>query len=139
MLITRSDDGYFGLMRSLFGVFSDAVSSSRNLAIERHCVTEDDHSVAQDFVRTVVFPKKNPGVAPQAGRKSHNGCANQMYPGRASIWRHWRMIIDPCQVLYDTDARAKNLHNATRSQLLAMLKKRNVPVRSPCNRHEVLP
>ncbi len=49
MLITRSDDGYFGLRQSLSGVFSKAVSSRFDDAFEEHGLTEDGKTVAPTF------------------------------------------------------------------------------------------
>ncbi len=46
MLITRSDDGYFGLRRSLDGVFDKVASSWRDNAFENHGLTEDGKTVA---------------------------------------------------------------------------------------------
>ncbi len=46
MLITRSDDGYFGLRRSLAGVFDKAVSSWFDHLSEEHGLTEDGKTVA---------------------------------------------------------------------------------------------
>ena len=46
MLITRSDDGYFGLRQSLAGVFDKAVSSGCGNAFEEHGLTEDGKTVA---------------------------------------------------------------------------------------------
>ena len=46
MLITRSDDGYFGLRQSLTGVFDKAVSSWLDNASEEHGLTEDGKTVA---------------------------------------------------------------------------------------------
>ena len=46
MLITRSDDGYFGLRQSLSGVFDTAMSSFFENAFEEHGLTEDGKTVA---------------------------------------------------------------------------------------------
>ncbi len=56
MLITRSDDGYFGLRQSLSGVFSDAVAPYFRIRIKEHCVTEYGHAVALFFSPTAVSP-----------------------------------------------------------------------------------
>ncbi len=49
MLITRSDDGYFGLRQSLAGVFDKAVSSWFGNASDEHGLTEDGKTVAPLF------------------------------------------------------------------------------------------
>ncbi len=55
MLITRSDDGYFGLRRSLDAVFDKAVSSSFDTVSKEHGLTEEGKTVAP-FSR-ISFPK----------------------------------------------------------------------------------
>ncbi len=52
MLITRSDNGYFGLRRSLAGVFDKAVFSWSVNGFKEHELTEDGKTVAPTF-----FPK----------------------------------------------------------------------------------
>ena len=46
MLITRSDDGYFGLRQSLSRVFDKAVDSWFDSVFEEHGLTEDGKAVA---------------------------------------------------------------------------------------------
>ena len=50
MLITRSDDGYFGLRQSLSGVFDKALSSWIDNVPEEHGLTEDGKTVAPFFI-----------------------------------------------------------------------------------------
>ncbi len=49
MLITRSDDGYFGLRRSHSGGFDKAVSSLCDKVSEEHGLTEDGKTVVPTF------------------------------------------------------------------------------------------
>ena len=49
MLITRSDDGYFGMRQCLAGVFDKAVSSWFVNVSEEHGLTEDGRAVAPIF------------------------------------------------------------------------------------------
>ncbi len=46
MLITRSDDGYFGVRYAVSAVFGEAVASFFE-AIEEHCMTEEGHTMAR--------------------------------------------------------------------------------------------
>ena len=51
MLITRSDDGYFGLRQSLTGAFDKAVSSCCDKAFEEHGLTDEGKTVAPISLR----------------------------------------------------------------------------------------
>ena len=52
MLITRSDDGYFGQRRSLFGVLGKAVASQFVFRSEERCLTEDGQAAAHFWKKT---------------------------------------------------------------------------------------
>ena len=54
MLITRSDDGYFGLRQSLTGAFDKAVSSCCDKAFEEHGLTDEGKTVAPILLRLFV-------------------------------------------------------------------------------------
>ncbi len=67
MLITRSDDGYFGLRKNLTGVFDKAVSSSFDNLSEEHGLTEDGKTVAPFSGRFVPNAQSLPDEADHRG------------------------------------------------------------------------